>query len=104
MMVEKNKSKQILVPLLCVGLMSYFVYHAINGRHGLEARAQLRLRANALEQKLVGLETVRRNLERDVALLQSDNLDPDMLEEQARRILTFAHPNDVILREPAITN
>ena len=97
-MVEKDKPKQILVPLLCIGLMSYFIYHAINGRHGLEARSQLQQRAQMLEDKLGGLEAVRQRLERDVLLLQSDNLDPDMLEEQARRILTFAHPDDLVLR------
>ena len=102
MMVERDKPKQILVPLLCIGLMSYFIYHAINGRHGLESRTQLQQRAEVLEVKLASLEAVRQGLERDVSLLQSDKLDPDMLTEQARRILTFAHPRDVIVRHERV--
>ena len=40
----------------------------------------------------------RRNLwERKVALLRSDRIDPDMLDEQARLQLNFAHPNDLVL-------
>jgi len=35
--------------------------------------------------------------ERRVALLRSDRIDPDMLEERARALLGFADPRDLIL-------
>jgi cell division protein FtsB len=39
---------------------------------------------------------VRAKLERDVALLSPDKPDPDMVEEIAREVLGFAHPDDFI--------
>jgi cell division protein FtsB len=30
-------------------------------------------------------------------LLKSDRLDPDMLDERARALLDYAHPNDLTL-------
>jgi cell division protein FtsB len=40
---------------------------------------------------------VRQRIERDVALLQPENLDPDMLDERARAILNLAHPDDLVM-------
>ncbi len=36
-------------------------------------------------------------LERDVALLRPESLDPDMLDERARAILNLAHQDDLIM-------
>jgi cell division protein FtsB len=35
--------------------------------------------------------------ERRIALLKSDDLDPDMLDERARVLLDYADPHDLIL-------
>lgn len=100
MMVEKSIIHQTFVPLVCIGLIAYFAYHAISGRHGLEARAKLQLRERVLERQLSDLEAVRDRLERDVALLDPESLDPDMLDEQARRILGYAGREEIIITFP----
>lgn len=83
--------------LLCLGLTAYFAYHAINGRHGLEARKRLIERSSLLEFEVKSLEAVRAKLERDVALLSPDLPNPDMVEEVARDVLGFVHPADRVL-------
>jgi cell division protein FtsB len=85
------------VLLLCLGLTAYFAYHAINGRHGLEARTRLVARSQLLEFEIKSLEAVRAKLERDVALLSPDLPNPDLVEEIARDVLGFAHPSDRVL-------
>ena len=40
---------------------------------------------------------MRLRIERDVALLEPDSLDPDMLDERARAILNLAHPGDLVM-------
>ncbi len=35
--------------------------------------------------------------QRRVSLLRSASLDPDMLDERARALLEYAHPNDLTL-------
>jgi cell division protein FtsB len=86
-----------IFPLLACGAAGYFGYHLQIGEHGLRARADLERRKEVLEGELAGLREVKGRLERDVSLLLSDSLDPDMLDERARAILTLAHPDDLIL-------
>ena len=86
--------------LLCLGLTAYFVHHAINGRHGFEARSRLIERSALLEFEIKSLEAVRAKLERDVALLSPDQPDPDIVEETAREVLGFVRPEDQILAQP----
>jgi len=86
-----------IFPLLACGAAGYFGYHLQIGDHGLKARADLERRKEVLEGELAGLTEVKNRLERDVALLRSENLDPDMLDERARAILNLAHPDDLIM-------
>jgi len=92
-----------IFPLLACGAAGYFAYHLQTGDHGLEARADLERRKQVLDGEVEGLKAVRLRLERDVALLRSDSLDPDMLDERARAILNLAHEDDLVMmkrREP----
>lgn len=86
--------------LVCSALLSYFGYHLVAGGHGIRARAALEKRIANLEGELAGLRAVRQRLERDVGLLRSEALDPDMLDERARAILNFARPNDLVIMAP----
>lgn len=86
-----------IFPVLALGAAGYFGYHLETGEHGLKARAELEGRKAVLEGELAGLREVRARLERDVALLRPESLDPDMLDERARAILNLAHADDLIL-------
>jgi len=95
--------KAFVFPLLALGAGGYFGYHLQNGDHGLKSRAVLQSRVAVLEGELAGLREVRQRIERDVALLRPESLDPDMLDERARAILNLAHPHDLVMmkrREP----
>jgi cell division protein FtsB len=85
------------VLLGCLLVSAYFIHHAINGKHGLEARARLIERSSALEQEIARLEAVRAQLEREVALLAPDPPDHDLVEEIAAGVLGMAHPQDLLL-------
>ena len=85
----------MLVSLVCLSVLSYFAYHAIIGKRGLEARSRLVERSQSLEPEIKRLEAMRRRLERDVALL--DARDPDIIEELGLADLGFARPGDRIL-------
>jgi cell division protein FtsB len=86
-----------IFPLLALGAGGYFAYHLHTGDHGLQARADLERRKEVLEGELAGLREIKTRIERDVALLRPESLDPDMLDERARAILNLAHPDDLIL-------
>ncbi len=88
---------------VCLALIAYFSYHAVEGDHGLHRRAALAKKIALLEAELAALKRERRRIERDVALMTTRaRTDPDVLDEQARTLLNYAHPDEiVILRQPA---
>jgi len=97
---RRSRPRQATVLLLCLGLTAYFAHHAIYGRHGLETRSTLIERSALLEFEIKSLEAVRAKLERDVALLCPEKPDPDIVEEIAREVLGFVHPDDVVVAHP----
>lgn len=80
-------------------MTGYFGFHAIHGKHGLDARKGLQERAQRLAFELKGLEAVRAALQREVALLEPQNPDIDFVEELARTDLGYARPGERILLE-----
>jgi cell division protein FtsB len=89
--------RSFIFPLLACGVGGYFGYHLEIGDHGLNARTDLERRKDVLQGELAGLEEVKTRLERDVALLRPESLDPDMLDERARAILNLAHADDLVI-------
>lgn len=89
--------RAFIFPMLALSAGGYFGYHLQNGDHGLKARANLERHKDVLEGELAGLREVKHRIERDVALLRPESLDPDMLDERARAILNLAHPDDLVL-------
>ena len=77
---------------------AYFIHHAVNGRHGLEAQARLMERSAVLAREIESLELVHARLDRQVKLLVSEPPHPDLVEEIAQRDLGFAYAQDIILR------
>ena len=92
----------IIAPTLCLAALGYFVYHTINGDRGVLAWWHLRQEIGKAQSTLAETSAMRMALERRAALMRPDNLDPDMLEEQARRLLNMSRDGDlIILNEPA---
>jgi len=86
-----------IVPVACLCIMAYFAWHAVHGDNGLLRLVEMRDQRAALEQQVASARDVRRDLERDVALLRPESLDPDLLDERARAALGFAHPNELTI-------
>jgi len=89
--------RQACVSLICLGLLGYFSYHMFVGDFGLEARARLQTEIKTLDGELKGLGALRERLDRDVSLMRAENLDPDMLDERARAVLNFSHPDEIVI-------
>jgi len=89
--------RRVILPALAAAYLGYFGFHAFNGTYGLIASAEFVKEAGDLEAELAELRAQNAELERHVALLRSDNLDPDMLDEQARSALNMIGPNEVVI-------
>lgn len=93
----KRRLRQVVLPLLGACLTAYFVYHAIHGDRGIYAWLRINQELKAANAQATSLQAERLALERRITLLSSTSLDLDMLEERARVMLNFAHPDDLII-------
>ena len=100
-MVTHRRRRAILTALglyaFAALFIGYFGVNAFTGAHGLRAQADLEQALTHMQAELTGLKAQRKAWERRVALLRSDRIDPDMLEERARALLGLADPRDVML-------
>ncbi len=96
----RKRARHIAGPVLGACVFGYFAYHAVQGDRGLIAWLQLNQQVEEAAATLAVMTEKRQILERRTALLGPDNLDPDMLEERARAILSFAHPDEVVIFDP----
>lgn len=100
-MVVRYRLRAFLIPLLLyavsAGAAYYFIHHAQTGNRGIETKAALKQQIFELEQDLAGLKEDRTDWERRVAMLRTDNVDRDLLEERARITLNRLHRNDVVI-------
>ncbi|ESR23503.1 FtsB family cell division protein [Lutibaculum baratangense] len=92
-----SRSAGLVIPFVGVLMCAYFVWHGLHGANGYLARERLEVQAAELQAELADVQEERRRLERQVALLRPESLDPDMLEERARAILNLADPHDVVI-------
>ena len=84
-------------------LIGYFGVNAYTGNHGLAGQQDLDLQIAQLTVELTALKAERTNWDRRVALLKSESLDPDMLDERARALLDYVDPHDLNAAAEALT-
>ncbi len=93
----KRRLAQVTWPMLGACLAGYFVYHAVQGDRGIVAWMQLNQQIRVAEDELAKTDAERQEMEQRVSLLSNSSLDLDMLEERARVMLNFAHPDDLVI-------
>lgn len=100
-MVVRARARAVLIPLAlyCAsGLaVAYFLHHANIGQRGLEAKRGLSAQISAASLQLDNLKDDREDWERRIGLVRSEQLDRDLLEEQARMMLGRVHRNDLVI-------
>jgi cell division protein FtsB len=96
----RSRFRQAIVPILGSILVVYFSYNMVQGNHGLIAAMSLQAKVDQAEARYAEVHQERLELEHRVALLRPDNLDPDMIEERARTMLDFVHPDEIVIMTP----
>ncbi|HZS64821.1 MAG TPA: septum formation initiator family protein [Xanthobacteraceae bacterium] len=77
--------------------IGYFAVNAFSGNRGLRAQQALEEQIAYLNGQLDRAKSERVHWEKRVALLRSDRIDPDLLDELARSELEYVDPRDVTL-------
>jgi cell division protein FtsB len=89
--------RQHWLALLGLGLVAYFGSHAVSGSRGLLAWRKVSAELAASQQELDQVRAERVALERKVKRLRPESLDPDLIDELARKQLSLVRPLDVII-------
>ena len=91
------RAHHVLFPAFGVSAVLYFAYHGINGDRGLLAWRELEKEVRSTQGELDRTRGEREALERRVKLLHPESLDPDMLDESARRLLNYGRPEEIVI-------
>ena len=103
-MVVRTRFRSIVIPLVLFLLSgaagSYFVWHAQNGERGLKAKLAYKAEIAELSEELEGSVGQRKGWERRIRMLQADQIDKDLLDEEARLLLGRMSKNEIMILLP----
>lgn len=98
----KRRSNRFVAPGLALCLVAYFTYHLIHGHRGLISWQILETQLSQAHMRLDALQTQEKELENRVSLLRPDSICSDLLTERAKEVLGYAHPHEMVVREPSL--
>lgn len=96
----RRRVRHVAGPVVMAGIAVYFGYHAVEGDRGLIAWWQVTSQLKSADATLERVRDQRVALERRVALLGSERLDLDLLDERAHLMLNLGGPDELIVLNP----
>lgn len=93
----KRRSRRMLVPIVGALFVLYFIVHAFHGERGIFAWMHLQKQVLSAEQTLLSTKQIREKYQRRISLLNSEYLDPDMLDERARLMAGLVGADEFII-------
>ncbi len=100
----KDRLRAGLWPGVVMLLLVYFAYHTLQGKHGIRAFFAYGHELKSLEVAAAATAERRVQLENQMKLLDGKSLDPDMLDEMARRKLGYMAPTETMIELPKDTD
>ena len=100
-MTTHSRARRYLLTTLALaamlGVLVYLISGLSGGARGLASAAQLHRDIAALKIRFAAVDSERSYLQKRVDALDPQHLDLDMLGEQARRVLYFSEPSELII-------
>ncbi|MGB4101212.1 MAG: septum formation initiator family protein [Alphaproteobacteria bacterium] len=94
--LDKN-ARSLAISLIMVLVFIYFLYLTIQGDRGIIAMLRMQNEVHHSEHRLAQVRNERMTLEARVKRMRPDGIDPDLLDEQARKQLDVARPNEMVI-------
>ena len=92
--------KLIASNIIWIALSSYFIFHVFTGARGVVSWIRLSAEVETLEDELKKIKSENSFLENKIKSIRDDNLNLDLLEEQAMKIIGFANKDDIVVLLP----
>jgi cell division protein FtsB len=83
---------------IAVALICYLTFAALQGEHGLFSLLAIEDEESRLHEELSSLRDERAEITNKTDRLSGPHLDADLLDEQARKVLGLARPDEIIVR------
>ena len=89
--------RTVIVLLTCALGLLYVGYQTVQGERGVLGWMERSAEVERTRAEVAALAAERQTLERRVSQLRTDNLDLDLLDQEARRLLNLGHPDEEVL-------
>lgn len=77
--------------------MCYLTLAALHGEHGLFRMITIEAQEYRLRDELAAVQKERQDFSNRTSRLSAEKLDPDLLDERARRVLGLARADEILL-------
>jgi cell division protein FtsB len=96
----RRRAHFVIGPVIGLALTGYFVYHLIDGDHGLIRWLSLTREIRVEHANLEAVRAQRKALDVRVSDLKPNHLDPDLLDERVRATLNLVAPDEIVIMQP----
>ncbi len=96
-MASSTIKQKVVTSLFFAAAIFYLCFHTVHGEQGLYALVVESYKREKLQDKLYKLKEKRIFMEHKVALLRDGSIDPDLLDEESRRVLGVVGEKEVVV-------
>ena len=89
--------RPLAVTVALIGFQGYLGYSALNGQFGTLSQEQMKADIEELKAESSVLQAGIDSYRHRASLFDASRLDPDILTEQARALLSMARPEDIVV-------
>ena len=97
----RRRARFLVGPVLAIAVTGYFAYNLVEGDRGMLAWFRLTQELRVAKSNLASVQEERAALDRKVANMRPDHVDPDLLDQEVRARLDLGAPNEIIVMHPA---
>jgi cell division protein FtsB len=95
-----RRTRHAVLSVLGACILVYFLYHTVQGDRGWLAMLRLKNEVSTQQDKLHELQGEHKELEHRVQIMRPSSMDPDLLDEEARKKLDYSKPGEIIILTP----
>lgn len=95
--------RHLLVAGALVGFQAYLGFNVVSGQYGIESQKRMHAEIQKLAATSAALQAQIDGYRHRVALFDPQRLDPDIVSERARALLSMANPADIVIMVDAET-
>jgi len=95
-----QRTRHTILSVLGACILVYFLYHTVQGDRGWLSMLRLKNEVAIQQETLKQLQAEHKELDHRVQIMRPSGMDPDLLDEEARKKLDYSKPGDIVILTP----